>query len=120
CAQGTFAEKLNQNRPLACAAVAWHPQRTPAFRRLAAGLFLRFFRCFAVLPPGAAKPKLPCACSALPGRAVSFLRRGRGRRFWSCGPGCQMLTIYKKSTALLKNYQASCTIGDRRAPLWPA
>ena len=42
--------KIYQKQAVGCVAVAWRPQRTPAFRRLAIGLFLRFSRCFAVLP----------------------------------------------------------------------
>ena len=67
-----LCRKIYQKQAVGCVAVAWRPQRTPAFRRLATDLSLRFFRCFAVLPFHAAKPKLPCACSACP--AFAFVR----------------------------------------------
>ena len=51
-----LCRKIWQKRAAGCVAAAWRPKRTPAFRRVAFGLLLRFC-CFAVLPLVAPLPR---------------------------------------------------------------
>ena len=51
-----LCRKICQKRAAGCVAAAWRPKRTPAFRRVAFGLLLRFC-CFAVLPLVAPLPR---------------------------------------------------------------
>src|SRR5699024_2967394 len=63
CTQGTFAAKSNKNGPPAVLpSLGVHKGRRRS-GALPSACFLRFC-CFAVLPPGAAKPKLSCVSSA--------------------------------------------------------
>ena len=51
-----LCRKIWQKQAAGCVAAAWRPKRTPAFRRVAFGLLLRFC-CFAVLPLVAPLPR---------------------------------------------------------------
>ena len=98
--QSTHRDALPQNpakQAVGCLAAAWRPQRTPAFRRLAATLFCGFsvLRSFAAC---AAKPKRPYAYSALPAAELFFslyhgkqeippVLAGFYRNFIFCRPG---------------------------------
>ena len=69
-----LCRKIWQKRAAGCVAAAWRPQRTPAFRRVAFGLLLRFC-CFAVLPLVAPLPRAGRHFLCLTGLCISAALR---------------------------------------------
>ena len=69
-----LCRKIWQKRAAGCVAAAWRPKRTPAFRRVAFGLLLRFC-CFAVLPLVAPLPRAGRHFLCLTGLCISAALR---------------------------------------------
>ena len=68
--------KIYQKQAVGCVAVAWRPQRTPAFRRLATNLFLRFFGASQFCRP--VRQNQSFLALTLLSRAAAVLTAGKG------------------------------------------